>query len=80
MELKKIDIVKINRKDGFDTFDLLRNGGDLDEQKVSAVIKTMVDTINTLIDTQENLMGIVLKMQREQKSQKPARKTKGGAK
>lgn len=60
MALKKLNLKTINRKEGFDTFEFLRNGGALDEQKVSAVIKALVDTVNTLIDYNEVLMNQIL--------------------
>lgn len=60
MELKKLDLTKIQAKEGFDTFDLLKNGADLEPQKVSAVIKNLVDTVNMLIDKQKAQETIVV--------------------
>lgn len=61
MAVSKINIQKINRKDGFDTFDALRIArlDEFDNQKVSAVIKVLVDTVNQLIDDNATLKQLL---------------------
>lgn len=70
MAVNKIRIEKIDRKQGFDTFEFLRNGGALDEQKVAAVFRTIIETVNHLIDENESLKNIILKNELEKSKKK----------
>lgn len=72
--LEKIDIAKIDPKNGFDAFEQLRNGGALDEQKVSAVIQELVDQHNNTLNVLEQLAGIIKSLQGKKSAQKGALK------
>jgi hypothetical protein len=76
-DLKKIDIKEINRKLGFDTLDDLRNArsDDFDTAKVSAVLKTIVDSFNALLDDYLQIKEVTLKMRdRKKPGPKPKKK------